>query len=131
MHSYGDKDIPEDLFDQVDDAASYIGNFIARWGRIHVSQTKEKFGTVRVYCYFGIDCLFGLLWPKKNFIPKWWPYRIDLAVWRWIRIPFNFLFIPYQQVIYRLAYKRAIQRWPHLKDEILDCADFNELLRGL
>ena len=37
----------------------------------------------------------------------------------------------WQAFVYRQAYKNAIKRWPHLKREILDSADWWEYLEGL
>lgn len=129
MHSYGKW--PDEYFDQVSDAAYEIGTFISRWGRIGVSQTKEKFGTVRVYCYFGFDSVHGLIWPRHCWIHEWWPYRLDLLMSSLLSKILNTIFLPYQRFIYRLAYKRAIKKYPHLRDEIFSCADFGEILEGV
>lgn len=129
MHKWGKWD--DKYFDQVANAANEIGTFIARWARIGVSQTKEKFGTVRVYCHFGYSCIHGIIWPRHNWIHQWWPYRFDLWLSQLLLPIINKLIFPYQKLIYRLAYKRAIQEYPHLREEILCCADFGEFLEGV
>ena len=129
MHTYGRWD--DDLFNQVNDAAYEIGTFCAKWGRINVRQTKEKFGTVRVYCSLGVDCFYGLLFPRHCWVKPWWPYRLDLNISRWMMPPINRLVFPWQKLIYRLAYKRALRKYPHLRDEIMCCADFYDLLYGV
>lgn len=45
--------------------------------------------------------------------------------------PLNKLVIPLQMIAYRSRYKAAIQKWPHLRAEILEGADFSDLLCGL
>lgn len=130
MHNWGDEKVD---WTGIGDAAFEIGQFIARWGRIGVLQTKEKFGTARVYCSFGFDCFHGIIWPFKHWIHSWWPYRFDLwLTWQIRKItPLVRLIDRYQCWIYRLAYKRAIKKRPHLKEEILYGADQSQLLEGL
>lgn len=129
MHSWGNWD--DKYFEQVSNAADEIGAFIARWGRMGVMQTKEKFGTVRVYCTFGMDCIHGLVWPYHHWIHKWWPYKLDLLMSSLLSRILNIILIPYQRFIYRLAYKRAVKKYPHLWKEILIMADYGELLDGI
>lgn len=128
MHSWGDEDVD---WKGIDDAAYYIGCFIATWGRIGVMQTKEKFGTVRVYCHLGFSCFHGLVYPWHHWIHSWWPYKLDLAISGAIAKYVNYVLYPWQKLVYRQAYKNAVKKWPHLKAEILDCADFYEELKGL
>jgi len=129
MHSYGRW--PDVRFYEVDLAAEYVGNFIARWGRISVHQTKEKFCTVRVYCHLGWDTLHAIIWPRRMWVHPLWPYRLDLLFCRCFQPILSLISDKLQPKIYRLAYKRAIKKWPHLKEEILCCADMGELLKGL
>lgn len=103
MHMWGEEGVD---WQGIGDAACYIGGFCQRWGRIPVSDMKEKYGTVRVYLYFGF-----FDWGWKSYL--------------------NWLVVPYQHRIYRLAYKKAIAKWPHLREEILCGADWQELLGGL
>lgn len=129
MHTYGNWS--DKYFEQVDDAAEMIGAFISRWGRMGVMQTKEKFGTVRVYCHFGIDCIHSIFWPRHCWIHKWWPYSFDLSISSWLMPLVNKIMVPYQEWIYRLAYKRAVKKYPHLTNEILVMADYGKLLDGI
>lgn len=116
--------------------ARFIGDFIARWGRLSVRQTKEKYGTVRVYCGFGYYSLYGLLFPryvyKHRLFPKWlWSFDI------WYISPVLQYILPklgsykYQVFIYKLAYRIAVKRNPDIKDRILRSADYNELLKEI
>ena len=73
MHVWGDKDVD---WQGIDDAASYIGDGLRFWGRVSVSQYKEKYGTVRVYCSLGLWDWHQLTHPGYAFNqwPKWlWP----------------------------------------------------------
>ncbi len=110
MHNWGDKDSQgRDICSRVDDAAQYIANFIITYGRIPVTCAKEKFGAVRVYCYMHTE---------------WW--LLDK-----IGHMLNKILEPYRVFIYRLAYKKAIKKWPDIQEEILCCADFYKLLDGI
>ena len=128
MHTYGNW--PDERFNEVDDAAAYIGQNIAKWGRISVSQYKEKFGEVRVYCHFGFDSFYSIWRPRHHWIPKWWLVRLDFKVSQYILPLLNHAVIPVQKLIYKYFYRRAIQRWPYLYNEILASADWGELFEG-
>jgi hypothetical protein len=121
-------------FRDVEEAACQIGKFCRRWGRIGVSQTKEKYGTARVYCHFGWHQMFSITHPGYAYSRYWdWVWNLDVSIttkiFHVLRI--NALVLPYQQWIYRRAYDRAITRYPHIRDEILDGADWPEYLEGL
>lgn len=131
MHSWGDD---FQYFEDVGRCADEIGAFCVRWGRIGVTCTKEKYGTVRVYCILGAHSLHALLFPRYVFrhptFPAWL-YRLDYKLtgpaFRVLSRPVSW----YQSKIYRLAYYRALKRYPHIKEEILTDADYPEYLEGL
>lgn len=131
MHSWGDE---FKHFEDVGVCADEIGAFCVRWGRIGVTSTKEKYGTVRVYCVFGLYSLHSLIFPRFVFRnPSFpiWLYRLDSKItWRLFRA-FQRPCVWYQSKIYRLAYQRALKRYPHIKEEILSDADYPEYLEGL
>jgi hypothetical protein len=125
-------------FGDVGDAAYEVGKFCRRWGRISVTQTKEKYGTARVYCRFGCEDLHGLFYPGYCFVqlPRWLSKLVGKKVAYWIMTfpilqPFGNIICRYQHKVYRRAYKLAIRKFPHIREEILDCADFGEYLVGL
>lgn len=132
MHHWGDD---FKYWGEVSDAAQYIEDFLKRWGRIFVTQSKEKFGEVRVYCHFGGSSLHSFLFPGYHYKRPWFPQ------WLWVldiyylsklfSIFTKFGFGRYQKFIYRLAYKRAIKKYPMIKEEILSCPDYSELLDDL
>lgn len=137
MHSWGDEDW--DYFAEVDQAADEIGRFCSTWGRIQVRQTKEKFGTVRVYCSITCNSLHELI--KPGWMHMGWtginkPEWLRKLVYRILVYPlfpkwFRPLVFKYQSYIYRKAYERALAKYPMIREEILACADFDELLKGL
>jgi hypothetical protein len=128
MHNWEEKGVD---WDGINDSAEEIGKFISRWGRIGVHQTKEKYGTVRVYCHFGIDSIYQIIFPRRMWVHLKWPYSLDLSICRVIMPVLNRVILPYQHWIYRKAYAKAVKNRPHLREEILCCADFGELLEGV
>lgn len=132
MHSWGEADKQgRDICARVDEAAYYIDRFISKWGRITVAQSKEKFGTVRVYLYWGWSSIHAIVFPRQMWIHKWWPSRLDFAICKFLMPVLLRVTEPYRKWIYRLGYKRAINLWPDLKEEILCCSDYPEFLEGL
>jgi len=132
-HSWGDG---FQYFNEVEDAAYEIGEFCKTWGRIFITQTKEKFGTARVYCYFAYPSLHGLIWPgyycKRPNYPQWlWSADIYYLSKIFAVISRLIGFNKYQTFIYRLAYKRALAKYPMIRNEILAGADHGELLKDL
>jgi hypothetical protein len=125
MHFYGDEDFK--YWADLDKAAVFIGDVCRTWGRISVRQVKEKYGTVRVYCSLYCENLHDLFYPGYVYIQHK-PYRLwTFPFFVWLR----FLTRPYQKFVYRLAYQLAVKKWPHITKEILCCADWPELLKGL
>lgn len=123
MHSWGDG---FKYFKEVDEAAYMIGNFCRKWGRIQVRDTKEKYGTARVYCSLYCEDLHTLLFPGYCYIRG--PYQ--LMTFPFLR-PFRKIIFLYQKFIYRLAYKLAIKKYPKIRKEILCAADWSEYLQGV
>ena len=111
-------------YNGLDQAAYYIGATLRKYGRISVLQSKEKYGTVRVYLSFGFDDLHSLMYPGYHYSQNKWMAHIPLT---WL----NFIVIPLQTKLYRLIYKKAIKKWPHLRERIITEADFPNYLEGL
>ena len=125
MHQYGDENVD---WKGINDAAEYIGLGLLKWGRLDVRQWKEKFGTVRVYCSFGINSWNQLTHPGDVFYrwPRWtWRFQQSPG---WFFVLLNKLVVPYQKWLYRHFYAYALLRWPHLAKEILKGCDYHELL---
>jgi hypothetical protein len=129
MHSYGRW--PDKYFNQLEEAGEFIGEWLRKWTRMSVVQTKEKFGTLRVYCSFGWYSIYALWRPGYMWTPKWWPYKLDRLMSSILLHLLNIIGIPIQKSLYRWRYKKAVQKWPHLREEILCCADWRELLEDL
>ena len=115
-----------------DAAAYFIHRYLVRYGRISVTQSKEKYGTVRVYCMLGYWGFHSLLNPGHVYVrwPKWL-YALDLKIGRPVMQVLNKLIVPYHKFIYRRAYKKAIELYPSIRKNILCTADFPDLLVGL
>jgi len=130
MHTWGDG-FP--YFDDVSKAADEIGQFCRRWGRLG-AYTKEKYGTCRVHIQgMGYLSLFSLTHPGYVYsrYPKWlWSADI-YYIGPFLRKTIGRPMYKYQCFIYRLAYKRALKKYPNIREEILCCADFDELLKDL
>ena len=128
MHIWGDKSVD---WDGIDAAAAYIGEGLKKWGRVDVHQYKEMFGEVRVYCSLGL-----FRWPQLthpgwhiNQWPKWtWKYQSKPA---WIFKLLNKLIVPYHIWLYKRYYRKAVEKWPHLKAEILSIPDYGEFLKDI
>lgn len=85
MHRWGDEGVD---WEGINNAAEFIAKTLEDQG-LTVTECKEKYGTVRVSCYFNVDSDFD---------------------------------------VYRKAYEQAIERWPHLRAEILSDADYPDHL---
>jgi len=127
-HRWGDTDVD---WDGVSLAARYIGTRLRRY-RIGVAQYKEKWGQVRVYCSLGWRQVHDITHPGHAYgrYPKWL-WNLDCRLGYLIVWPLNWVVVPFHKWIYRQTYAKAVQKWPHLRDEILCAADFDELLKGL
>lgn len=130
MHDWSDEAVD---WKGINDAAAFIAVWLRKYARLGVRDYKEKWGTVRVYCSIGFDCFHSVVWPGYVWIHTWWPYKFDL--WLSYHTPIlnliNRIVTPIQCRLYRWRYRKAIEKWPHLRLEILCAADFPELLRGL
>lgn len=129
MHSWGDKGVD---WAGIGESASWMGIQLRRWGRVQVTTTKEKYGTARVYCAFGWYQFHSITHPGyvRSRYPNWL-WKLDCYYGHYLMAPLNRLVVPYQKWLYRMVYKKALKKWPHLAAEILMGADFTELLVGL
>lgn len=129
MHTWGDKNVD---WIGIGSAADYIGNYCIKWARLG-GQTKEKYGTVRFYAQFYPLSLQTLLYPGYHFyqISKWLRPVDEHVIGPVLNFLFGKLFFIWQTHIYRKAYENALKKWPHLREEILCCADHDEYLKGL
>lgn len=128
MHSWGDEGVD---WDGLNEAPYFIGGWLRRWTRMHVSDMKEKFGTVRVYCSFGWDSFYGIFYPGYCWVKPWWPWKFDLWISKYTMPVLNRVFVPVQMWAYKRRYKKAVQKWPHLYAEIVTGADYGELFEGV
>lgn len=131
MHSYGDENVD---WNGINESARYIGENLKKWGRINVRQYKEKFGTVRVYCSLGWRNLLGITHPgycHYRPYPEWLKILDIFYLSKAIPVLFNWIIVPYHKWLYRKSYSDMVKKYPHLKEEILCMADYDEFLKGL
>jgi len=116
---------PDKRFADVGHSAQFIGDYCRKYGRINVTTTKEKYGTARVYCSFGISSFHCLTHPGYVYgrYPKWlWNLNCDFSYSKVGHLFFrllNKIVVPYQMFIYRRAYELAFKKWPLIKKELL------------
>lgn len=129
MHSWGDTSVD---WAGINAAARFIGQSLVRWGRINVRDYKEKWGTVRVYCSLGWYQFHSITHPRHCYsrYPQWL-WVLDCRVGSRVVRPLSWAVLPYHKWLYRRTYRKAVEKWPHLRREILCAADFHELLEGL
>lgn len=116
----------------VDAIACDIGHVLRKYGRMNVVDTKEKYGTARVYCNFGLYGLHSIIWPGYVYI-QWkyaWMTKLDRAIGVRITNLLNYIVVPYQEWLYRKVYTKYIQLYPMYKDALLDGADWKEVIEG-
>jgi len=128
MHYWGDEGVD---WNAINDAAYEIAMDLKKW-RIQVRDWKEKYGTVRIYCSLGWYQFHNITHPGHCFCryPKWL-WKLDCRYFRRVFGIINRFVIPLHIRAYRKAYKNAIKKYPHIREEILCCADWDELLKGL
>ena len=131
-HYWNDPSEPDFDWAGVSAAAEYIGTRLIKWGRVDVRQWKEKFGGVRVYCSLGFVDWQQITHPGYAFI-QWpaWLYWDIFERLDWLRRLLNLAVLPYHQWLYLRIYSRAVEKWPHLRAEILESSDYEELLQPL
>lgn len=117
---------------RLEDIGIEIGNTLRKWGRVHVSQVKTKFESLRVYVSFGWWGLHSITHPGHAGLklPKWLQW-LDFNVFFRLMGPINFFVVPYQMWLYKKAYTKAVTENPDLAYEILVCADYRDLLEHL
>jgi hypothetical protein len=127
MHMWGDEGVD---WKGINEAAEYIGKTLAKYARIQVAQYKEKFGTVRVYCSFGWYQLHDITHPEYHYnqYPKWL-WNIDCLFFSKLIKLINPIVCKIHKWYYKRTYRKAVEKWPHLKKEILYGADYTNLLR--
>lgn len=116
---------------RVHEAAEFIGKRLLK-ARIPVSDYKEKWGTVRVYCSFEWWSFHDLVYPGYAFnrFPRWLSWLDWVLLSSIVQYLSNWA-SPLQIKWYRSTYKKALEKFPDLRDAILESADWPEHLEGL
>ena len=131
---WGDKRVD---WEGIEDAAEFLGLWFRETARMNVMQWKEKFGGVRVYCTLGYTQIHELFYPGHAYI-RWnkffsWIDNTFFSAYGklgLIRV-INKIALPIHEKLYRWRYQKAVDKWPHLKLEILIDADHQELIEGI
>lgn len=113
----------------INDAAYFIASNLKKWGRVQVRDFKEKYGNVRIYLSFGWYNFHSITHPGYIYsqYPNWL-WMLDCKYGSKIIKPLNSIIIPLQAHFYKFLYKKAINKWPHLAEEILCLADYRDTL---
>lgn len=115
--------------EELEDAIEYIANRLRSFGRIGV-MAKEKWGYARISCSFVYN-FHSLTHPSYSYrrYPKWL-WKLDVYYGDSVLKYTGLLSIIYkwQRYVYIDTYRRAINKWPHLKDNLLRDADALEWL---
>lgn len=131
MHRWGDEDFDwESLYHAIEEISSYFTKW--RLG----NHSKEKYGTARISIYFFNGSLFELCYPGYV---SYWPWKNYSKLLKfdiyYVPIIFRFLGLTkliryFQYKVYSRGYNLAIKKYPHIKKEILICADYPELIKN-
>jgi len=126
-----------EYWDDLNAAVDYFSKLIRKY-RLPVTQVKEKYGTLRCYMSgLGFENLHYITHPGHCYsrYPKWlWRMCCGGCLssrnwfWRWL------VYRPSAWVhskLYRRAYRKTVEKWPHLAAELLSMADARDLLVGI
>lgn len=128
MHDWSDNTFDWKGLSEAEDYMYYRMTRLARIG-VHA---KEKFGTLRLYCYF-ISSIHSFIYPgyMYNQYPYKWMWTLDVYYGdKFLRYTgLGYIIGRWQKFIYVDTYRRAVKKWPHLKEEITCCADQDHWLK--
>ena len=110
------------------DLADRIAEALCKYGRIKVSDAKEKFGTYRVYVNFGFYGLQDIMFPRCRYdkFPKSLTFLAYGPDWFFELV--NFAVVRYQFLIYKLVYEYFIRKYPREINAIVLGMDYPELI---
>lgn len=112
--------------------AHEIGSSLRKYGRIGVTNTKEKHGLVRVTCHFGFFTLHDIIYPGVKYTR--FSKRInnlDLDYISDVVMKISPFLEPIQERVYKEVYKYYIKKYPQFKKEILEGADYKTIVEEL
>lgn len=116
-----------DYFKSLEDICDIIYQIAIKYGRIggHIAIYR---GCVKFYAQFRNLSLRSLIYPQyyHNPLPAWLQ-KVDHYVAILLK-PLQPIFTYYQHRMYRLAYQKAIKKYPYLKTEITRYALYPQLL---
>lgn len=127
MHYWGDEGVD---WESITKAAHWISSQLRRWGRFTV-HGKEKYGTCRLEYFSHAYDLHSLVHSGRLFVNwgkfMWWfnykvftPFCEKTGLFK--------LFWKYQDFIFNMVTLRAAKKWPHIKKEMFDELEYQEIL---
>lgn len=127
MHHWSDSDEKID-WAGIGEASHWIPYNLRRWGRISATG-KEKYGRVDINSQLGWYQIHSITHPgyHHSCYPNWL-WRLDCSYGSYVSAPLSRLLRWYQKMVYRAVYRRALNKWPHLRMEILTGASQHDLL---
>ena len=110
----------------LNEAGRYLTDNCRRWARVGL-WTKEKYGTLRVSTTCAFTCeyspIYSLVKPGYAYYrwPVWFRQYIDRPVGKALNLLGVLRLInKYQMWTLKRFWLKAAEKWPHIKDEILD-----------
>lgn len=112
-------------------AERYISKFVKRWSKCYLV-SKEKYGSIRYeyllpklfgYYHFNIDNWLRYLFGEEKVESEYGSYTIARITYSgsWLYEKHRNL----GKFVLKIAVYRAVKKWPHLKNEILE--DYYEM----
>ena len=121
-HYWGDKTFD---WNSLYEAERELRHIMIRYGRIGV-HSKEKYGTLRFEIFFCDGTLHSITHPGyvRSRYPKWlWCFDLDYRPLRFLTPLINF----WQKLVLQYAFTVVCNKYPHIRDEIINDAPENIL----
>ena len=121
-HYWGDEDFD---WNSLYEAERELRHIMIRYGRIGV-HSKEKYGTLRFEIFFCDGTLHSITHPGyvRSRYPKWlWRFDLDYRPLRFLTPLINF----WQKLVLQYAFTIVCNKYPHIRDEIINDAPENIL----
>jgi hypothetical protein len=121
-HYWGDKTFD---WNSLYEAERELRHIMIRYGRIGV-HSKEKYGTLRFEIFFCDGTLHSITHPGyfRSQYPKWlWCFDLDYRPLRFLTPLINF----WQKLVLQYAFTIVCNKYPHIRDEIINDAPENIL----
>ncbi len=130
MHDWSDESFD---WKSLNEAEGILSDTL-RFYRVPVRDIKEKYGTLRCYTGLGWTSFHSIAYPGYVYgqFPNWL-WKLDVYYGYPILKYTGIAYLSYKLHCwaYRRGYAKIVKKFPHIRTEILCCADYDELLKGL